>query len=184
MDKRKELDEVIKEARAKIAEGSYPFEQCLDDNEGRYGVEGAKKVCGAIRAAYGEGLVKEQGSVETDDPAQAEKLAKKGVDVKLKEDTAMSGAVADELEAGAIGDRVEEKMDKEMEMAAKMIKDRILKDIPMSVVMDFVRTHMDDIKGMSNSEIKDEFEEFFSVNYESGSDFMDEALTEHFKRFM
>ena len=96
----------------------------------------------------------------------------------------MSGAVADELEAGAIGDRVEEKMDKEMEMAAKMIKDRILKDIPMSVVMDFVRTHMDDIKGMSNSEIKDEFEEFFSVNYESGSDFMDEALTEHFKRFM
>ena len=184
MDKRKELDEVIKEARAKIAEGSYPFEQCLDDNEGRYGVEGAKKVCGAIRAAYGEGLVKEQGSVETDDPAQAEKLAKKGVDVKLKEDTAMSGAVADELEAGAIGDRVEEKMDKEMEMAAKMIKDRILKDIPMSVIMDFVRTHMDDIKGMSNSEIKDEFEEFFSVNYESGSDFMDEALTEHFKRFM
>jgi|TARA_R100000081_G_C4799319_1_gene163075 urease accessory protein UreE len=59
MDKRKELQETIQEAYTKIQEGSYPFDQCLDDNEGKYGVEGAKRVCGAIRAAYGEGLVKE-----------------------------------------------------------------------------------------------------------------------------
>ena len=74
--------------------------------------------------------------------------------------------------------------DEMMDAAAKMIKDRILKDIPMDIIMDFVKTHMEDIKGMSNSEIKDEFEEFFSVNYESGSDFMDEDLKKQFKRFM
>ena len=59
MDDRKAMKETIAEAYAKIQEGSYPFDQCVDDNEGKYGAEGAKKVCGAIRAAYGEGLVRE-----------------------------------------------------------------------------------------------------------------------------
>ena len=58
MDKR-DLKETISEAYTKLQEGSYPFDQCLADNEGKYGKEGAKKVCGAIRAAYGESLVKE-----------------------------------------------------------------------------------------------------------------------------
>ena len=62
MDKR-DLKETIQEAYTKIQEGSYPFDQCLSDNEGKYGVEGAKKVCGAIRAAYGEGLVNEMDEV-------------------------------------------------------------------------------------------------------------------------
>jgi len=39
-----------------INEKSYPFDKCLDDNEGKYGKEGAKRVCGSIRAAFGEGL--------------------------------------------------------------------------------------------------------------------------------
>ena len=64
MDDRKELKETIREAKAKIAEGAYPFDQCIDDNEGKYGVEGAKRVCGAIRAAYGEGLVREDKEKE------------------------------------------------------------------------------------------------------------------------
>jgi hypothetical protein len=64
MDDRKELKETIREAKAKIAEGAYPFDQCIDDNEGKYGVEGAKRVCGAIRAAYGEGLVREEEKKE------------------------------------------------------------------------------------------------------------------------
>ena len=66
-----------------------------------------------------------------------------------------------------------------MDAAAKMIKDRILKDIPMDIVVDFVKTHFDDIKGMNNSEIEDEFENFRSVNY----DYIDEDLKEHFNRF-
>ncbi len=57
--KKESLSETVQEAYSKIQEGAYPFDQCIDDNEGKYGMEGAKKVCGAIRAAYGEGLVNE-----------------------------------------------------------------------------------------------------------------------------
>ena len=39
---------------------------CIDDNEGKYGMEGAKKVCGAIRAAYGEGLVNEDARTDAE----------------------------------------------------------------------------------------------------------------------
>ena len=53
------IQETIFEAKAKIDEGSYPFDQCLSDNEGKYGEEGAKKVCGFIKAQYGEGIVYE-----------------------------------------------------------------------------------------------------------------------------
>ena len=66
MDKR-DLKETIQEAYTKIQEGSYPFDQCVDDNEGKYGAEGAKRVCGAIRAAYGEGLVNEMDEVSWND---------------------------------------------------------------------------------------------------------------------
>ena len=61
MADRKKLSEDILSIYEKLQEGSYPFDQCLDDNEGKYGVEGAKKVCGAIRAAYGEGLEEVMG---------------------------------------------------------------------------------------------------------------------------
>ena len=66
MDKR-DLKETIAEAKAKIDEGSYPFDQCLADNEGKYGKKGAARVCGAIRAAYGEGLVNEMDEVSWND---------------------------------------------------------------------------------------------------------------------
>tara|TARA_Y100000592_G_scaffold98956_1_gene173482 strand:+ start:218 stop:1300 length:1083 start_codon:yes stop_codon:yes gene_type:complete len=63
MDKRKELAETIIEIKRKMDEASYPFDECVSDNEGRYGEEGAKRVCGAIRAAYGEGKVNEMDAV-------------------------------------------------------------------------------------------------------------------------
>ena len=53
------LSETIAEAKSKIGEGSYPFDQCLSDNEGKYGKKGAAKVCGFIKAQYGEGIVNE-----------------------------------------------------------------------------------------------------------------------------
>ena len=56
---KKDIKETVAEAKAKIDEGSYPFDQCLADNEGKYGKKGAARVCGAIKAAYGEGLVNE-----------------------------------------------------------------------------------------------------------------------------
>ena len=64
--KKDSLKETVAEAYAKIQEGAYPFDQCLSDNEGKYGVEGAKKVCGAIRAAYGEGLVNEDARTDAE----------------------------------------------------------------------------------------------------------------------
>ncbi len=64
---KKDLKETIAEAKAKIDEGSYPFDQCLSDNEGKYGAKGAARVCGAIKAAYGEGLVNEMDEVSWND---------------------------------------------------------------------------------------------------------------------
>lgn len=60
------LAETIAEAKAKIDEGSYPFDQCLSDNEGKYGAKGAAKVCGAIKAAYGEGIVNEDARTDAE----------------------------------------------------------------------------------------------------------------------
>lgn len=55
----------------------------------------------------------------------------------------------------------------------------ILKGIDMDIIVDFVKTHHEDIRGASDEEIKDEFENFRSVNY----DYIDEDLKQHFKRF-
>ncbi len=61
------LSETIAEAKSKIDEGSYPFDQCLSDNEGKYGKKGAAKVCGFIKAQYGEGIVNEMDEVSWND---------------------------------------------------------------------------------------------------------------------
>ena len=61
MADRKELSENVLSMYTKLQEGAYPFDECVADNEGKYGEEGAKKVCGAIRAAYGEGLEEVMG---------------------------------------------------------------------------------------------------------------------------
>lgn len=42
------------------------------------------------------------------------------------------------------------------------------------VIKDFIKTHGKDIQGMSLDQVGDEFEEFYSVNYEYPSDFMEE----------
>ena len=63
-----------------------------------------------------------------------------------------------------------------------MIEDKVKEIKPLfpgmddKILVDFVKTHMEDIKGASDEDIKDEFEEFFSVNYETGADYMDEAI--------
>ena len=84
-------------------------------------------------------------------------------------------------------DDVEEQMyidDDEFEM--EMVMDRakeiapILKGVDMDIIVDFVKTHRQDIRGASDEEIKNEFEEFRSVNY----DYIDEDLRKQFKRFM
>ena len=46
------------------------------------------------------------------------------------------------------------------------------------IIKDFLKTHYNDIKGMSLDQIGDEFTEFESINYEAPSDFMEEAPVE------
>lgn len=49
------------------------------------------------------------------------------------------------------------------------------KSVPTSVAVDFIKTHYEDIINLRDDQaILDEFEEFFSVNYESGTDYMQE----------
>ena len=56
----------------------------------------------------------------------------------------------------------------EMEMVVDKAKEisPILKGIDMDTIISFVKTHRQDIKGASDDEIRDEFEEFMSVNTE------------------
>ena len=80
--------------------------------------------------------------------------------------------------------------DDEFEM--EMVKDKakeiqpLFPDVSMDDLIDFVKTHRQDIEGMSDEEIKDEYREYQSVNVPSPSDFMEEdkALREHFGRFL
>ena len=60
------IQETILEAKAKIDEGSYPFDQCLSDDEGKYCKKGAAKVCGFIKAQYGEGIVNEDARTDAE----------------------------------------------------------------------------------------------------------------------
>ena len=68
--------------------------------------------------------------------------------------------------------------DNEFEM--EMVVDRVKEIKPLfpgmddKILVDFVNTHRQDIRGASDEDIKDEFEEFFSVNYETGADYMEE----------
>ena len=98
-----------------------------------------------------------------------------GVDRKGNKKPDTDGSDATKFKKAAMSE--DEK--KYTDTVAKMLKDRILKDIPMDVIIDFVKTHGSDIIRMNNSEIKDEFEEFRSVNY----DYIDENLKAHFNRF-
>jgi hypothetical protein len=107
--------------------------------------------------------------------AQGDRLA------GLEEDTAMSGAVADELEAGAIGTHLAEDKDK---VAMKDVVIAILKDAKATntEVQAYVDSLTNDIKlngkeAYEDYEIDDYVEDF--KNY-----IADKSLQEHFGRFM
>jgi len=80
----------------------------------------------------------------------------------------------------------DEFMDEIVKDRAKEIKP-LFPDLSMDDVIDFVKVHLDDIRGKSDEEIKDEYKEYFYHNFEAGSDYMEESeksLREHFGRFM
>ena len=89
MADRKKLSEDILSIYERVQEGSYPFDECVADNEGKYGEEGAKKVCGAIRAACGEGLEEKKElpqSIKDKEARDAEIEAKKSKGMIKMED--------------------------------------------------------------------------------------------------
>ena len=67
-----DIKETIKQMRS-INEKSYPFDKCLDDNEGKYGKKGAAKICGSIRAAFGENIEESHSDAENN---QLKKISK------------------------------------------------------------------------------------------------------------
>ena len=77
-------------------------------------------------------------------------------------------------------ERILKELEDLKEKNENMIEDKVKEIKPLfpgmddKILVDFVKTHMEDIKGASDEDIKDEFEEFFSVNYETGADYMEE----------
>ncbi len=80
MADRKKLSEDILSIYEKLQEASYPFDECVADQEGKYGEKGAKRICGAIRAAHAEGLEEKKElpqSIKDKEARDAEIEAKK-----------------------------------------------------------------------------------------------------------
>tara|TARA_Y100000592_G_scaffold77124_1_gene120880 strand:- start:1737 stop:2936 length:1200 start_codon:yes stop_codon:yes gene_type:complete len=142
----------------------------------------------------GMGQLYVQPSVQKEIKRQLDAYDAGDIDVKDMiqgiEDIIFGHVKAPTMENGHVedyADEIGENMyidDDEFEM--EMVMDRakeiapILKGIDMDVIVDFVKTHRQDIKGASDEEIKSEFEDFRSVNY----DYIDEDLKKQFKRFM
>ena len=173
MDKR-DLKETIQEAYLKIQEGSYPFDQCLDDNEGKYGKEGAKRVCGAIRAAYGEGLVKEDARTDAEqegykdgfedakDDIEAELKKMKVSELKAKikediisvlseqEDVDVDVDVEDEVTVDAEGDDIE------IEKKAVKAKVQVGLSPEEEIVQDSLKAAMDAAQALGSQKLADQ----------------------------
>ena len=136
-------------------------------------------VHGDIGAAYLAGFNKEH-SLSLD---QLEELGRKIVkqiykgDIEaakakhLSEQDAMYAPDDDEFEAEQVAHRAKE-------------IGHLFKGYDDQVIYDFVKTHRQDIRGASDEEIQNEFEEFISVNYESGADMqeneVEEAMSDEF----
>lgn len=111
----------------------------------------------------------------------------------MREDTAMSGAVADELEAGAIGDRVAEEKDTSVEDLLDKIRkhlenkfeDRYTKseyDLYIdSLERDIKRGEFDGVESIPMSDHEEDFVTYISEKSELEEN---KSLKEHFQRFM
>jgi hypothetical protein len=169
------IQETILEAKAKIDEGSYPFDQCLSDNEGKYGKKGAAKVCGAIKAQYGEGVVNEDARTDAeqegykdgfDDAKDDVKDALKKMKVselkdKIKTEIVNTLSVADEEVEGDIG--VEDEVEVEagaddIEIERPGVKTTV--DVGLSpeeeVVQDSLKAAMDAANELGNQKLADQ----------------------------
>ncbi len=109
------------------------------------------------------------GSGDADNPTGEELESGGGYDAAMEEDLEPNMYIDDD--------------EFEMEMVIDRAKEiaPILKGVDMDIITDFVKTHRQDIRGASDDDIRDEFQEFISVNYDSVNEM--ENLKEHFNRF-
>jgi hypothetical protein len=109
------------------------------------------------------------GSGDADNPTGEELEAGDGYDAAMEEDMEPNMYIDDD--------------EFEMEMVIDRAKEiaPILKGVDMDIITDFVKTHRQDIRGASDDDIRDEFQEFISVNYDSVNEM--ENLKEYFNRF-
>ena len=146
------LKETIAEAKAKIDEGSYPFDQCLADNEGKYGAKGAAKVCGAIKAAYGEGQVNEMDEVSWNDKNNPTRGAsKKELDPKKVGQSTAAYSVNEDARTDAeqegYKDGFEDAKD-DIEGALKKMKVSELKDKIKTEILSTLSEDEEDLEAM------------------------------------
>jgi hypothetical protein len=104
-------------------------------------------------------------------------------DELVDEDTAMSGAVADELEAGAIGDRVEE-IKEELAPTGIGISGDQIKDLIKLGAIAGVEVYVRDKDGKNVRKVDYTLTNTDFEKDPDDIDYIDENLKEHFKRFM
>jgi glycyl-tRNA synthetase (class II) len=104
-------------------------------------------------------------------------------DELVDEDTAISGAVADELEAGAIGDRVEE-IKEELAPTGIGISGDQIKDLIKLGAIAGVEVYVRDKDGKNVRKVDYTLTNTDFEKDPDDIDYIDENLKEHFKRFM
>ena len=169
--KKDELKETIESAYSRIKEGAYPFDECLDDNVGKYGEEGAKKVCGAIKAAYGEGLVREDESPENINKLTVSELKAKireeilGTLSEAEEDVDVDVDFEDEVDVDVEGDDIE------IERPAVKAKVNVGLSPEEEIVQDSLKAAMDAADALGNDKLADQIGNtitFFTREYVVG----------------
>jgi len=137
---------------------------------------------------YYDLLAKESPSVDKNDKMKETKRGAKDVDAKnqLKKASLKEGMHIDDEEWEREMGRTPEDTEKAIEAEkGKLTKENLApvvdylkkeKAADNEVIKDFIKTHAKDIQGMSLDQIGDEFEEFYSVNYEYPSDFMQQEV--------
>ena len=171
MDKRKELKETVQEAYTKIQEGSYPFDQCVSDNEGKYGEMGAKRVCGAIRAAYGEGQVNEDKRTDAEQEGYEDGFKDAKKDMK----DALSKMKVSELKSKIREDIIEILSEQDEEVDVD-VEDEVKADVDVDVEDDVAVDAQGDDINIKNKSVKADIEVGLSPTEELVQDSLEAAM--------
>ena len=171
MDKRKKLKETIIEIKAKMDEGSYPFDQCVADQEGQYGKEGAKRVCGSIRAAYGEGQVNEDKRTDAEEEGYEDGFKDAKKDMK----DALSKMKVSELKAKIKEDIIEILSEQDEEVDVD-VEDEVKADVDVDVEDDVAVDAQGDDINIKKKSVKADIEVGLSPVEELVQDSLEAAM--------